>query len=114
MKMISNRAAIIVRPKAPFIEWVRSAGGDSSHITTREIRDEPNVYLVQDSEMDSEKNQVIADNYINIFEEELFGWITDEAAWPNNRDLKTFKQWFQVDFHTMVLDLGDEDYLVEE
>ena len=112
--MISNRAAIIVRPKAPFIEWVRSADGDSSHITTREIRDEPNVYLVQDSEMDSEKNQVIADNYTNIFEEELFGWITDEAAWPKNRDLKTFKQWFQVDFHTMVLDLGDEDYLVEE
>lgn len=29
------------------------------------------------------------------------------------RDLKTFKEWFHVDFHS-VFDLSDEDYIVEE
>ncbi len=114
MRMIANRAAIIVRPKIPFVEWVRSVDASSSDITTKKIREEPNVYLVHDYETDSEKNQVVAENFKQIFEEELFGWVTDESAWPKKRDLKTFKQWFQVEFLTMVLDLSDEEYLVEE
>ena len=114
MKMISNRAAIIVRAKDPFVEWVQNADDDSKHITAKEINDEPHVYLVHDPELEGEMDKLVAKNYREIFEEELFGWFTDESAWPKKRDLKTFKQWFQVDFHSMVLDLSDEDYLIEE
>jgi hypothetical protein len=114
MKMISNRVAIIVRPKAPFVEWVQNADDESGHITAKEIQEEPNVYLVHDEEMDGEKDQLVSENFKSIFEEELNGWIADESMWPKKRDLKTFKQWFRVDFHSMVLDLSDEDYLVEE
>jgi hypothetical protein len=114
MIQITNRAVIIVRPKAPFIEWVRSADDESKHITAADIAEEPNVYLVSDYEIDSGRDQLIADNYEEIFEEELNGWITDESAWPKKRDLKTFKEWFHVDFHSVVFDLSDEDYLIEE
>ena len=114
MKEITNRAVIIVRPKAPFIEWVRSADDESKHITAEAIAEEPNVYLVDDYDMDGEKARIIAENYKGIFEEELNSWITDESAWPKKRDLKTFKEWFHVDFHSIVFDLSDEDYIIEE
>ncbi len=54
MKIISNRAAIIVRAKAPFVEWVQSADADSSHITTEEVNEDPNVYLIYDPKKEGE------------------------------------------------------------
>ena len=114
MKRITNRAAIIVRPKAKFVEWVRNADEESKGITAEDIAREPNVYLVDSYEMDEEKDQLLAEYFKEIFEEELNGWISDESAWPKTRNLETFKEWFHVDFHSMVFDLGDEDYLLGE
>jgi hypothetical protein len=114
MKIISNRAAIIVRAKAPFVEWVQSADADSSHITTEEVNEDPNVYLIYDPKKEGEIDRLIAKNYREIFEEELNSWFTDESLWPKKRDLKTFRQWFQVDFHDMVVDLSEEDFYTEE
>jgi len=114
MKEITNRAVIIVRPKAPFVDWIRSADDESKHITSEEIAAEPNVYLVDDYEMDGQRDQLLAEYYKEIFEEELNSWITDESVWPKKRDLKTFKEWFHVDFHSVVFDLSDEDYMIEE
>jgi hypothetical protein len=114
MKQTTNRAVIIVRPNPPFVEWVRSADNESMHITAEDIGKEPNVYLVNDYEMDGEKDKIIAENYKEIFEEELNGWFTDESARPKKRDLKTFMEWFHVDFHSMVFDLSEEAYKIEE
>ena len=114
MKQIINRAAIIVRPKKPFVEWVRNADGESKHITAKDIEEEPNIYLVNDYDMDGEKEQLIKDNYEYIFEEELNGWITDRSVWPRKRDIKTFQEWFHVDFHSMIFDLGEDEYIIED
>jgi len=113
MRLISNRAAIIVRPKTPFVEWVRNADDESKHITAENIGMEPNIYMIYDYDMDGEKDQLVAENFKEIFEEELNGWITDESMWPKNRNLETFLEWFHVDFHTMVFDLTEEDYIFE-
>jgi len=107
MRQVANRAAIIVRPKVKFVEWVRSADEESRGITAEDIAREPNVYLVDDYEMDEEKDRLLAEYCEDIFGEELNGWNTDESAWPKTRDLKTFKEWFHVDFHSMVIDLCD-------
>jgi hypothetical protein len=114
MKLITNRAVIIVRPKAPYIDWVRSADDESKPITAEEIAAEPNVYLVGDYETDGEKDDLIAKNYKEIFEAELNGWLIDKSTWPKKRDLKTFREWFHVNFHSIVFDLRDEDYMIEE
>lgn len=114
MKQIMNRAVIIVRPKKRFIEWVRNADNDSKRITVKDIEEEPNIYLVNDYDMDAEKEKLIKENYKYIFEEELNGWITDESVWPGKRDMKTFLEWFHVDFHSMVFDLGEDEYIIED
>jgi hypothetical protein len=114
MKLITNRAVIILRPKEPYIDWVRSADDESKHITAEEIAAEPNVYLVDDYEMAGERDDLMANNYREMFEAELNGWLIDKSAWPKKRDLETFKEWFHIDFHSIVFDLSDEDYIVGE
>ena len=39
-----------------------------------------------------------------LFEHELAAWMTDDAWWPEQRDWRTFKKWFDVEIHSVVLD----------
>ena len=51
----------------------------------------------------------ISENYETLFKNELEGWYTDENSWPQKRDYKTFNEWFDVECHSVILDLvGDE------
>ena len=43
-------------------------------------------------------------NYEALFENELEGWYTDESLWPKKRDLKLFREWFNVECHTVIED----------
>ena len=49
-----------------------------------------------------------------LFDFQLSAWTEDESAWPATRDLKTFKEWFRVDIHSVVVDVGDDDIEGEE
>ena len=40
-----------------------------------------------------------------VFEEELCAASTDETIWPKRRDVNTFLEWFDVEFHGIVFDL---------
>lgn len=49
----------------------------------------------------------IKKNFDNIFINELNKWCTDESFWPTNRSYKMFKEWFDVAFYSMILDLEE-------
>ena len=49
-----------------------------------------------------------------LFEFQLASWTDDESAWPSDRDLKMFREWFRVDIHSVVIDAGDDDIEGEE
>jgi len=38
---------------------------------------------------------------------ELEGWHLDESAWPVDRTFKKFRDWFAIEFHSVVEDLCD-------
>ena len=48
------------------------------------------------------------------FEVQLSQWTSDESSWPTGRDLPMFKAWFQIDLHSVVVDVGDDDIEGEE
>ena len=56
----------------------------------------------------------VEDNFSWLFEFQLSTWTEDESAWPQGRDLKTFKEWFRIDVHSTVVDVGDDDVEGEE
>ncbi|MEA1787289.1 hypothetical protein U1E44_14400 [Arenibacter sp. GZD96] len=94
-----NRYAVIVKPRQPFFDWLNALYPDDK---IDEI-DEANVYLVDDAIGDLEK--WLQKKFDKFFTMELYEWHTRKKDWPQKRNFKMFKQWFQVDVASMVYDM---------
>lgn len=100
-----NRSAVVVRPKQPFVDWLRSVEElDLPSITLDEL--DKTLYLVPDYEDPADAEKVLKKVCDEIFCRELEGWYTDESVWPKDRSLKVFKQWFEVEHFDVVEDVG--------
>jgi hypothetical protein len=97
-----NRGVVMVRPKQPYIDWAVQL--DDSGIVP-DPDDERTVYLIPEYDDDDEAWEILEDIYTEIFERELEGWHTEESAWPQDRTFAMFKEWFDVEFHSVVQDL---------
>jgi hypothetical protein len=108
-----NRSVMVIRIKEPFREWLMSLP-DPFDATLDEINDDNSVFLIPEYEDDSQKEKLIKKMYKEIFEEHLEDWWIDEKYWPKNRTLTIFKKWFDVEFHSVVIDLLGTDLISEE
>jgi hypothetical protein len=106
-----NRSALIVRPKQPYLDW--AAGLDDSGIQP-DVEGEQTVYLVPEIEDGRAAEAVLRGVFVEIFERELYRWHTDEAAWPTKRTFAMFKQWFRVEFHSIVEDLCGYEFVDDD
>ena len=97
-----NRSVLIVRPKQPYTDW--AAGLDDSGIVP-DVQGEQTVYLIPNYVNDDDAQEIIAQIYGQLFDNQLWSWHTDESAWPKNRDFKTFQEWFTIELHSVVEDL---------
>lgn len=106
MNMI-NRGAILLRYRAPAIRWINEADPyDSPELTSDDLQRDQTVYLVSDEDAGGEAaaERWIRRNFAEIFERELEGWYTDPTLWPERRTLATFRAWFDVEYHSVVVD----------
>ena len=99
---VINRAVLIVKPKRTYIDWANSLDGPEFGAVA--IKD-ATTYLVPDVEGGDAEEKIIRRYFKIIFDQELSSWWTNEDDWPQNRDLKTFREWFHAEFHFLVLDL---------
>ncbi|EWH03045.1 hypothetical protein [Halomonas sp. BC04] len=112
-----NRAALLLRYKAPAVQWINDADPAPSGraITAEEVNRDRTVYLVGDevSASPTKVRQWVKANWRNLFESELEAWYTDPALWPK-LSLKRFDEWFEVECHSAIIDthggaLEDDD-----
>ena len=99
--------------KEPFLSWLKALP-DSADLTPEEMNGDATVYLLPVCDDDRAQDRVLARCFHLIFEEQLSAWWTDESAWPQGRNLKLFKRWFDVEFHSIVLDLVNGPLLDDE
>ena len=100
-----NRSAVVVRPKQPFVDWLKSVEElDLPDMTLDQL--EKTLYLVPDYEDPEDAEKVLKKVCDEIFCRELAGWYTDEETWPHDRSLKVFKQWFDIEHFDVVEDVG--------
>jgi hypothetical protein len=99
-----NRSAVIIRPGKGYIDWASSM--DDSEIIPA-MDGEHTVYLIPEYEDDVHAMEVLSQVFQVIFEEELYGWHTDESQWPKKRTFEKFQKWFLIEFHSVVEDLCD-------
>ena len=113
-----NRAALILRYKQPFVDWINAAD-PSPHadpLTLAEVNQEHTVYLVEVEDED-ELAGWLARHHQELFEEELNGWYTDPALWPRDRSLRILQELCSFELYTVVVDTGHsplEDDELEE
>lgn len=108
-----NRGAVLLRYKEPMVRWINEADPSDKNpgITAESVQQECTVYLISDDDSDGEdavQNWVEA-NFQELFESELEGWYTDPNLWPRQRTLETFRQWFEVEYHSVIVDTVGEE-----
>lgn len=99
-----NRNAIVVKPKQALFNWINFIYPDEP---VEAGDDEGTVYLVKEKNSNEAIEKWLKKNYDKIFQNELNNWHTDENDWPHKRTYKLFKDWFDVEIHTMILDLEE-------
>ncbi len=102
-----NRGVLVLKAKEPYLDWVNATDDEGVVRTLDEVSQDCTAYLTPEIEDDDELRGLLEQIYDLLFELELVGWVQDEAQWPANRDFPTFLEWFDVEFHSMVLDLAE-------
>jgi hypothetical protein len=101
-----NRSVVIVKAKEPFVRWLKSLP-DPMDISLEDINEDATAYLLPDYSYDDEQDEILRRYYPAIFEEQLDGWWTEERDWPPTRTFALFTQWFDIEFHSLIVDLVD-------
>ena len=108
---VVNRGALVLRYKEPAVQWINDAdpSPSSGPLTLESVNDERTVYLISDRAGEDSKSfeRWLKRHYAEIFEMELEGWYTDPDLWPKQISYELFRQWFDPELHTVLIDLGD-------
>jgi len=98
-----NRSLLMVRVKAPFIEWANSLDdGPKANLETYETY----LYLVDDAEDPRDLSRIERQVWKLIFEHQLANWHRDPGDWPRKRTLKIFHKWFETELHLSLFDVS--------
>ena len=101
-----NRAAVILIPKQPFVDWLHSTPDPPDFITLDYLLEQGDhhVYLIPEVEDLSTAPEVIERLAPAILEQELGAWYTNTAAWPERLDYGTLVEFFEVMLSSEVTD----------
>jgi hypothetical protein len=111
-----NRTAISIVGAQPYVEWTRKTDTTVERDPVSVPRATPfgTAVLLPEFELEDDVQEWVEENAGWLFEFQLSAWTDDESAWPATRDLKTFREWFRVDVHNVVIDVADTDIEGEE
>ena len=113
---VINRTAVTITGAKPYVDWTLNTDADANKgtLTVARARMYGTAFLMPEFELEEDIQEWVEDNAVWIFEFQLGAWTDDEHAWPSVRDLKTFREWFTIDIHSVVVDVADDDIEGEE
>ena len=110
MEMI-NRWILIIKPKTPFLNWLKSIPGCDPDLTLLELRESPTTILIPKFDAEEEVDEFIKKNGETFFESELLNTGKNKEYWPKNISFKLFKEWFDIETSSIVFDFVEQDIL---
>ncbi|HJV07467.1 MAG TPA: VacJ [Chromobacteriaceae bacterium] len=103
-----NRSVAIIRPKAPFLAWLRALpGGLNGALTLEALTRDCNALLIPAADDYASAEDFVLQHYRLLFQSELADWCDDDAFWPDNLSPALFAEWFEVEIHSVLTDLVD-------
>lgn len=120
-RFMLNRGMVILRCKKPFADWLNENDPMPRNLSLVEINEEGSVFLIPGYDSQVEPVEIHEDavrwverRWQMFFEHILNDWLMDESLWPKKRTLKMFREWFSVEFNSMVWDMADEPLAIED
>lgn len=104
MKIV-NRGYITVTPNKAFWDWANEFESDMEFSVEDDV--EPNVYLITEEFFEIEP--IIEQHFKKIFKNELSMITEEEDAWPQDRPMEMFLEWFNLVIGSTVFDLEKTD-----
>lgn len=94
----------------PVLDWIKRVDPISPQLTLEELRQEQDAFLNSQraSETVEDAERWIHRRWKVFFVSFLHELYTEESWCPKNRSIKMFKEWFEVQCHSMVWNLADE------
>jgi hypothetical protein len=115
---VVNRTAVTITGGQPYLDWMRQTDSDVSKggvtVVVPRATTYGSAFLLPEVDLEEDLREWVEDNASWLFEFQLSAWTEDESAWPATRDLKTFKEWFRIDIHSVVVDVADDEIEGEE
>lgn len=109
-----NRTVVLLVPKQPFLDWLNNVDPEEEELTVEDLRDDNEVFLIPQLSDHSDSVKWMEARWSFLFEHMLMGWVDDETLWPQDRTLDMFREWFEIEIHTMAWDLSDDPLFVED
>ncbi|MCX6150862.1 MAG: hypothetical protein NTX22_10080 [Ignavibacteriales bacterium] len=107
-----DRQLVVIKPKQPFYNWLKNI--NKRKISLEDIRGDCTAFLIPVSDNLSDAEKYIRSKFTEIFDMELSEWNIDEKLWPNDRTVEMFKEWFDVYFHSTIIDTVEKEILKDE
>jgi hypothetical protein len=113
---VVNRTAVTITGAQPFIDWMRDTDADFNRgaVTVPRVKAYGSAFLLPEFDLEEDLQEWVEENVAWLFDFQLSAWTEQEETWPENRDLKTFREWFRIDIHSVVVDVADDDIEGEE
>ena len=112
-----NRHLVFLVPKQPVLDWLASVDDEPGKpLTLEQLCDDNDGFLLPQNVTDSHEQAVkwVEKRWQMFFEHFLDGWVTDESLWPPKLSLKLFREWFDIQYHSMLWDLAELPLEVED
>lgn len=103
---IVDRIAAIVRPKQKMLDWLQNHTDVDAKISLDGLQNDCTALLIPTFDSPRQAREYIKQTFPAIFEGELTSWGLPKTAWPADRNYDLFNDWFNIEFHSVVLDVG--------
>ncbi|MGC9398088.1 MAG: hypothetical protein ACP5HM_03010 [Anaerolineae bacterium] len=106
MKFI-NRSVLVIKPKQPYLDWTGRVSPDGIRLKPEDVQQDCTTYLLSEPLDRRQLGSFLQTHYSILFEHELRSWEPNEGKWPTDRSYESFRQWFDVELHSAVIDMLD-------
>jgi hypothetical protein len=105
-----DRYVAIIRPQQPFLDWLNGlAEYEPLELELAQVQRDCTALLIPQFDDEDEAVAWVYKLWDELFEAELRDWTDDPALWPQGRSAGMFMEWFDVEVHTTVVDLAEEE-----
>lgn len=99
-----DRSVIFLKRRQPFFDWCRKLYPDDDLSDDEELK-MGTAYLIDEKATEAEFEKWVSKKFDKIFMFELEAIHTNKKDWPQKRNYKMFKEWFDIIFIPDAFDL---------